>query len=141
MARRIDPFTWTCWSRMVVIVVFFILFIADADQDHLEKVDAGRQNFFPWQSRPNDRQRTTEGDHPPVFIVVPDFPPSRMIAILFSSLRIATRSLKMAVALGTNHTSCQAGGITRERMRRKVSLSRTGLPSYPTSKPLPFADE
>jgi hypothetical protein len=78
---------------------------------------------------PDRRQRTSKSDDVFVFSALPHLAKKSVIAILFASLRIASRRLNVIIGKGHIHTSIHAGGIARALIRFSASASDSFDPS------------
>jgi hypothetical protein len=93
-------------GEAVAAVLFGVVVIAYADERGFQKMYDGRQHLFarqPSQAHvllyflPDRRQRTSKSDDVFVFSALPHLAKKSVIAILFASLRIASRRLNVTI--------------------------------------------
>jgi hypothetical protein len=93
------------------MIVAGVLLVADADQRLLQQLHDGREDFLAWQPRflqigagaaADARKLSRERNEVIVFGFVALFSPTRMVAVLFASARVASRRLNVAVGVGTD---------------------------------------
>ena len=141
-------------GQPIAIVLLRVVLVADADQRRLKKMNDGCQYFFARQSAPshvlvhffaNRGQFVREGDDMLIFGAFSHFAKKRVIAILFASLRVASRRLKMTVGEGTypNVPPCRGNDQGLDALEhicvREFRAVRAGIAESRASLPAAYA--
>ncbi len=98
-------------GEAVGLILFFVFFIADANQAGFENLDERGEDLFAgevfpgeitFHSGPDFWKRFGELEHAVVFGFVTHFAPAGMIAVLLAAFGVAAGGLKVAILEGAN---------------------------------------